>query len=213
MKELLYSGLAIFGARFFNKKSPVIISWSLTDKCDRHCLYCNRWKSPQAELKTEEVFSVLNQLSDMKTRVIIFTGGEPFVRPDLKEIINYAHNKGIYTMLHTNAGLLSGRAGDICNLNKIIFCILGPREVNDSLRGDGAYDNVLSGIETARRYGVKVGLLTVLCRQNLDCLEYVLNLCENFHVRAVFQPSRQTIFWMKITHTSLFPPKTGIKKP
>ncbi|MDD5553840.1 MAG: radical SAM protein [Candidatus Omnitrophica bacterium] len=188
MKELLHAGLAVLGARFLNKKSPAIVSWSLTDKCDRHCVYCNRWESPQAELNTEEVFSVLNQLSDMKTRIIIFTGGEPFVRQDLKEIINYAHNKGIYTMLHTNAGLLSRRAGDIRNLDKIIFCILGPRKVNDSLRGDGAYDNVLSGIEIARSYGVKVGLLTVLCRQNLDSFEHVLDLSKSFDVRTVFQP-------------------------
>jgi MoaA/NifB/PqqE/SkfB family radical SAM enzyme len=139
-------------------------------------------------LNTEQVFSVINQLSAMKVRIVIFTGGEPFVRQDLREIINYTHNKGIYTILHTNAGLLSSRSGDIRNLNKIIFCLLGPEKVNDALRGEGSYDNVLSGIKIARRYGVRPGLLTVLCRQNLDSLEHVLELCESFNVHAVFQP-------------------------
>lgn len=140
------------------------------------------------ELDKKQVFSVIDELFIMGTRMIIFAGGEPLIRDDIGEIIDYARRKGIYTIMHTNASMLSLKIREIRNLNKIIFCLEGPRQINDNLRGAGSYDNLLAGVKIARSNGIKVDLLTVLCKQNLNCIDHILYVCRALKLSVVFQP-------------------------
>ena len=80
---------AIMKLRVLKKNTPIVVSWSLTNRCNSKCKYCSRWKQETAELNTKQIFSIIDELSKMGTRRIIYTGGEPLIREDIAEIINY----------------------------------------------------------------------------------------------------------------------------
>ena len=83
--------------------SPYIIFWELTRACLLSCKHCRaeaiKERHPN-ELSTDECFKLINQLTEFKTRpIIVFTGGDPFMRDDMFEIVEYANDKGFRTAI------------------------------------------------------------------------------------------------------------------
>lgn len=87
-----------------------MVAVALTYNCNAHCNMCSikKYKKKDGiELTTEEVKSLINQLSEVKTDLLNFFGGEPLLRKDIFELIKYAHEKGILPSISTNGFLIS----------------------------------------------------------------------------------------------------------
>ena len=97
---------SILNQRLFNKKIPLSVSWTLTNRCNKKCFYCNLPNITSKELTTKQTFSIIDELASLGTQRIGFTGGEPLLRKDIGEIINYSHSKGIFTGMVSNGSLV-----------------------------------------------------------------------------------------------------------
>lgn len=108
-QSLKYFG--ILGSSLFNKTicGPIVGSVLVTYRCNANCTMCNLPKrgNKNAELSTDEFKKVINSFKKLGVNSIGFTGGEPFLREDIFELIHYAKKQGLATQLSTNGFLLN----------------------------------------------------------------------------------------------------------
>ncbi|MBA7650017.1 putative mycofactocin radical SAM maturase MftC [subsurface metagenome] len=117
------------------EKIPLKASFELTYQCNLRCLHCYvpRRQKTQGQKTTEElsyskVCSILDQLADLGCFHLNLTGGESLRRPDFFKILTYAKKKGFYTILLTNATLITPQVADNLadlNINQVDISLYG----------------------------------------------------------------------------------------
>ncbi|MDD2519168.1 MAG: radical SAM protein, partial [Bacilli bacterium] len=88
------------------------VLWEITNQCNYACKYCIfncNYMKDENELNTMECLKVIDELKENGYKYIKITGGEPFIRPDLLQIINYGISKGMIIDVSTNASLLTDK--------------------------------------------------------------------------------------------------------
>jgi radical SAM protein with 4Fe4S-binding SPASM domain len=133
-------------------KGPVlIVPWRCTFACDNACVHCTSAGKPAAagELGTEDAKKIVDQASDFGASFFGITGGQPFLRKDLFEVLDYATEKGLSTSIITDGRMLDEDAFKKIakNQTKISVSIDGAQKTNDAIRGKGAYAAAISAIE------------------------------------------------------------------
>jgi len=88
---------------------PFYASFKVTHKCSLKCSFCNVWMENTPDLKKEDVLKVIDNIANSSIAVLSIEGGDPLVRKDLGEIIEYAHQKPFYLFFTTNGHLLHKR--------------------------------------------------------------------------------------------------------
>ena len=164
---------------------PVVI-WNLIRRCNLTCKHCYATSADHdfsGELEQHEVFSVMDDLKHFGVPVLILSGGEPLLRPDIFEISARAKAMGFYVGLSSNGTLISAD-----NINAIAavgydyvgISLDGMREVHDRFRRkQGAFDQALRGIRLCRDAGIKVGLRFTLTQDNAAELPDLLMLMDD----------------------------------
>lgn len=82
----------------FIPKGPLTVGWDITNRCNLMCKHCyaeSNSRKPSEDLPLDTVKNVVDQLSDLGCVIIALAGGEPLMRKDLPQIIEYIKNKGI----------------------------------------------------------------------------------------------------------------------
>ena len=95
-----------------DKGFPLRVMFELTYRCNFHCQHCyvpQDYRDKKGELETREVFDILDQLKDIGCFYLGFTGGEPFVRGDIMDILWYAKRRGFEVIIYTNGSLIDER--------------------------------------------------------------------------------------------------------
>ncbi|ONG71196.1 hypothetical protein BKK42_04280 [Bacillus cereus] len=100
LHELAYKKNVILDA-------PVIVGLIVTDKCNLNCPHCFSNNCGSLDATTDEIKRVIDQIVDVGVISLYLTGGEPFMRTDLEEIIAYIKKKRLFLTIHTNALLLN----------------------------------------------------------------------------------------------------------
>jgi len=192
IKKILTCSQVMYNMRIRKKKSPLAISWKITNRCNGSCLYCVGSKNGP-ELDTGQVKYVIDQLSSGGVRFISFTGGEPLLRSDIGDIISYSRNKGIKVKLNTNGYLLRDRIDELKGVNLIQLSLDGKEEVNDLMRGRGSFKKILQGLDKAKEMGIEVFINSVLSRFNIEYLDDIFAICRSYQTGAYFQPARTNL--------------------
>ncbi len=163
---------------------PVVI-WNLVRRCNLTCKHCYSISADRdfpGELSTDEVFTVMDDLKAFGVPVLILSGGEPLLRPDIFEISARAKALGFYTGLSTNGTLI-----DETNIERIAavgydyvgISLDGLRATHDRFRRkQGAFDQALRGIRLCRDRGIKVGMRFTITQDNAAELPDLLALME-----------------------------------
>ena len=183
---------------FFRKKVPLSISWALTYRCNLSCKYCGYWQEKTDELSTEQIFKILDEMSDIGVRLISFTGGEPLIRDDIGLIIKRAKSKELLVNLNTNGMLLLNRLEDIKEVDSIQVSLDGDELANDAIRGTGVYKQVLSSLTLLRKNNIKLKIQTVISNFNLDSIDYICKLSRDLKVPVGFQPATEYLLGSKL---------------
>ncbi len=164
---------------------PVVI-WNLIRRCNltcKHCYATSADKDFDGELSTDEVFEVMDDLWKYGVRVLILSGGEPLMRPDIFEISRHAKAMGFYVGLSSNGTLIDEeRIAAIADVDYdyVGISIDGSRAVHDRFRRRiGAYDEALRGIRLCRDAGLKIGLRFTLTQDNRQDLPELLRLMDD----------------------------------
>ncbi|MBF0562206.1 MAG: heme d1 biosynthesis radical SAM protein NirJ [Alphaproteobacteria bacterium] len=163
---------------------PVVV-WNLIRRCNLTCQHCYALSADKDfpnELSTEEAFRVMDDLYASGTRVLILSGGEPMLRPDLFEISRRAKEMGFYVALSTNGTLIDADSiGAIAAVgySYVGISIDGRRDTHDRFRRrTGAFEASLAGLRLCRDAGIKIGLRFTLTSDNAADLPWLLDLME-----------------------------------
>ncbi|MCD6093946.1 MAG: radical SAM protein [Candidatus Omnitrophica bacterium] len=205
LKSKIHSALALAKVKFLGKRIPLAVRWQLTNRCPNRCLYCNIWNEPAEELTTEEIFFILDELKELGTQRISFSGGEPMLRKDIGEILNYAREKGISTGMNSCGILIPEKIKEIKSLDLLKISLDGPEEVHDKLCGrPGGYKQAITAIKIAQDNGIKVTLATTLTKYNLQSVNFLVETAQRFHTMVAFQPLKDIYRGIK-DYKSLYP--------
>ncbi len=161
---------------------PVVI-WNLVRRCNltcKHCYSISADKDFPGELDTEQVFTVMDDLKQFKVPVLILSGGEPLMRPDIFDISHRAKDMGFYVGLSSNGTLITEdniqQIADV-GYDYVGISIDGIKQTHDYFRRrEGAFDEAMHGIKLCKQHGIKVGLRFTLTQDNAAELPQVLEL-------------------------------------
>jgi Fe-coproporphyrin III synthase len=170
--------------QFSADKKPVVV-WNVTRACNLHCVHCYAKADERAhekELSHDEALSLLDDLSAFGVPVVLFSGGEPLMRPDLVDLARYAVKTGMRAVISTNGTLIdqetAARLKDV-GLSYVGVSLDGMEEVNDRFRGrKGAFRDAMAGIRNCREAGLKVGLRFTVSRMNAGEVPAIFDLLE-----------------------------------
>ena len=171
---------------------PVVI-WNLIRRCNLSCEHCYSISSDKdfaGELSTAEACSVMDDLRAYGVPVLILSGGEPLLRPDIFELAQRAKSMGFYVGLSTNGTLID--AGNIERIAATGFDYVGVsldglQGTHDKFRRkEGAFEASLAGVRLCRDAGIKVGLRFTLTQDNAHDLPALLQLAQDEGVHKFY---------------------------
>jgi pseudo-rSAM protein/SPASM domain protein len=163
------------------KSNKPIVVWNMTKQCNLKCIHCYATATPHPgknELSTDEGKKLLEDIASYGCPVVLFSGGEPFLRKDLFELIEYADSLGLRPVISTNGtliteekALLAKKAG----VKYIGVSLDGLQTINDKFRGvNGAFNNAVNGMKNSLKAGIKTGLRFTITKHNQNDLSGVL---------------------------------------
>ncbi|MHA1113743.1 MAG: heme d1 biosynthesis radical SAM protein NirJ [Alphaproteobacteria bacterium] len=163
---------------------PVVI-WNLIRRCNLNCKHCYSLSTDvdfPGELSTEEVFRVMDELKAFRVPVLILSGGEPLLRPDIFDISRRAKEMGFYVGLSSNGALVDAamaeRIAEV-GYDYVGVSLDGIGAVHDRFRRkEGAFDASLAGMRFLRARDVKVGVRFTMTENNIESLPALLDLTE-----------------------------------
>jgi 12,18-didecarboxysiroheme deacetylase len=179
--------------QFAQDKKPVVV-WNMTKACNLKCRHCyakaTAGPAPD-ELSTSEAKAMIDDLAGFGAPVILFSGGEPLMRPDLAELARYAVKKGLRAVISTNGTLITpDKAKELkdIGLSYVGVSLDGLRPVHDAFRQvQGSFDRALSGVRNCLAAGVKTGLRFTIYRDNAAQVPAIFDLIEKEGIpRACF---------------------------
>jgi heme d1 biosynthesis radical SAM protein NirJ len=163
---------------------PVVI-WNLIRRCNLKCKHCYSISADvdfPGELSTAEVFRVMDDLKAARVPVLILSGGEPLLRPDIFDISRRAKAMGFYVGLSSNGALVdAGNIGEIAGIgyDYVGISLDGIGATHDRFRGRaGAFEASLGGVRLCLEAGIKVGLRFTMTMDNHAELSALLDLAD-----------------------------------
>jgi mycofactocin radical SAM maturase len=179
-------------------RAPVNVTWEITLRCNLRCIHClsDAGLAGHDEMSTTESRGLIDQLAACRVFQINIGGGEPFLREDFIDLLNYAHAKGIVTCVSTNGIVVDDDLARALSRQDLLYLQVSldgaTSDVNDHIRGRGTYREILAAIEGLARWGVKFSINTVLTRLNFPQLEVLRALGKEYGAElrvSRFRPS------------------------
>jgi len=176
-----------------SERRPIVV-WNITRACNLKCVHCyNDSGASKAsdELSTEQAKAVLDDLVQFGVPSILFSGGEPLMRPDLFTLIGYVVERGLRAVISTNGTLITADIATQMKRHGVSYVGIsldGVGEVNDKFRGvAGAFDRAVAGVKNCQDAGVRIGLRLTLTQRNVQDLESLFEFFEAENIeRACF---------------------------
>ena len=171
-----------------SERRPIVV-WNTTRTCNLKCVHCYTDSDNvkyHGELSTAEGFSLIDSLADFGIPSLLFSGGEPLVRPDLFTLLEYASKKGIRPVISTNGTLIDRAAAQRIKDSGVVYVGIsldGLEHVNDKFRGvAGAFRRTMSGFDSCRAANQRVGLRLTLTRRNYIDLHGIFDFIEKGNI-------------------------------
>lgn len=161
-----------------------MVAWEVTRSCNLACVHCraSSVRGPyEGELDTAACRRLLDEIAAFSRPVIILTGGEPLLRPDIWEIAAYGDRKGLRMVMATNGTLVTEDVAKkmlAAGIRRVSVSLDGPdAESHDRFRRvTGAFAGALAGIEAMQRAGMEFQINTTITRDNLNHIREIHDL-------------------------------------
>jgi radical SAM protein len=164
---------------------PVTVAWEITRACALACRHCRAEAIPQRdprELSAEEALRVVDQVVELGPPILVITGGDPLMRPDVYDIAEYASSKGLRVALSPSATALlrrdaieRTRDADVQMMH--ISLDGASAATHDAFRGvPGSFDRTIAALADARSLGMPLQIGTTVTRTNVGELPAIARL-------------------------------------
>jgi heme b synthase len=152
-----------------------LVAWETTRNCNLACMHCRASATHgpfSGELDTRASLRLLDQIAEVGEPIIILTGGEPLLRPDIFDIAKYGTNKGLRMVMAPNGTLITkNNAQQMADagIKRISVSLDGStKESHDRFRGvEGAFEGALHGIGLVKDAGIEFQINTTITKTNL----------------------------------------------
>lgn len=191
----LYCGLAgVSDALRYPERRTIkpIVVFNCTPKCNLRCVHCYSSSDAacaQPELSTAQAKMLIDQIAAFGCPVLLFSGGEPLLRGDLFELLDYARQNGLRTVLSTNGTRITEAVAvqlAELGLSYAGISLDGPPDVHDRFRNmEGAFRATLDGIANCRKAGIRTGLRFTMTRENIDYVGQIFEIAAGVGVRRL----------------------------
>ena len=169
---------------------PFLFLW-VTNQCNLQCKMCDQWKikkinnkSFSGELSTEEWLSVIDSAAKMHTLSINVTGGEPLLRPDIFQILERIHKKGMSSHLCTNGTLLNKATVEkLMHSSPTSISVSTDSheaKIHNELRGKDCFYDAVSGLKLLKESipKTKIGINHLICKKNFQDMSKMIPFAE-----------------------------------
>jgi len=174
---LKLSKAANVAARSLRPNKPHHAQWLITRKCNYRCRGCNVWTEQDAkELSAEEIKRGLDILRKMGVVEVVFSGGDPLLRDDAAEIIEYA-SRFFVTTVYDNGSMAAEKVEALrpVDFAAISFDSLDPAKM-DYIKGvKGSFDKAKNSVETLKKEGINVAVTPTISQMNLNEIVNITN--------------------------------------
>jgi len=169
--------------------TPFTVAWEITRACALACVHCRAEAQPKRdphELTTDEGFRLIDQLVAIGSPILILTGGDPLMHPDLLDLIRYASQKGLRVALSPTATALATRerlqAARDAGVARMQISLDGSNpDIQDTFRGrKGSFQRTTEILEMIQDLGVSLQVGTTVSRFNLDDLDRIATLVTRY---------------------------------
>ncbi len=165
--------------------APVVI-WNLIRRCNLTCKHCYTTSADidfPGELTTPQIYTVMDDLKAFKVPVLILSGGEPLLHPDIFNISRRAKDMGFYVALSSNGTKISAENIDeiaAIDYQYIGVSLDGIKDTHDQFRRvKGSFDEALRGVRLCLDKGIKVGIRFTLTQDNAMDFPALLQLMDD----------------------------------
>lgn len=165
--------------------APVVI-WNLIRRCNLTCKHCYTTSANidfPGELSTEAIFKVMDDLKAFKVPVLILSGGEPLLHPDIFTISQRARDMGFYVALSSNGTLITEQNIQqiaAINYQYVGVSLDGIGATHDAFRQQkGSFDASIRGIHLCQQQGIKAGIRYTLTQDNVQDFPAMLQLMDD----------------------------------
>lgn len=179
--------------RCMEENIPLGAIIELTSQCNLKCRHCYMVSDGSTELSTGEIKDIINQLADIGTIYLGFTGGEIFSREDLFTLLKYARKKGFVISLLTNGTLITPEMiEEIKKLKPLFFEIslygVTPDVHDNVTQVKGSFEKTMKVIETMHDQGINVKVKTPVMNLNVRESEDLSKLCKRLGLKHLMDP-------------------------
>lgn len=179
----------ILKGRIFNKNIPLVVGLHVTNRCNFNCVYCYGvyYDNKKGDFTTNDILKLVDELSDMGTRYITLTGGEPLLRDDIEIIIDRIKEENILCSMNTNGSLIGKKINIVKKLDSITISLDGAEKAtNDKNRGGNTFVKIMEGIRLLKSNKIPFDSVTVVTKNNFRSLRNILELAQNEGFMAEF---------------------------
>jgi mycofactocin radical SAM maturase len=167
--------------------APICLTWELTYACNLACIHClsSSGRRDPRELTTAECLAVIDELQAMQVFYVNIGGGEPTVRRDFWEILDYATAHAVAVKFSTNGSRITPEAASRLAASDYVDIQVSidgaSAAVNDAVRGPGSFDTAMRALERLADAGVRsFKISVVVTRANMDQLDEFEALADRF---------------------------------
>jgi mycofactocin radical SAM maturase len=193
--------------------APICLTWELTYACNLACVHClsSSGRRDPRELSTAECMGVIDELERMQVFYVNIGGGEPTVRRDFWELLDYAVAHHVGVKFSTNGSRITAdRADRLAKTDYVDVQVSldgATADVNDAIRGPGSYDTAITAMEHLALAGFEgFKMSVVVTRENVSQLDEFKALADRYHAQlrlTRLRPSgRGADVWPKLHPTA-----------
>lgn len=188
LKEGLLERLAqpdLVPVRSGNGPAPSLryLELQLTRRCNLACRHCYLGAPRPLEIALDDALTIVREFEEMGGLRLLISGGEPLLYPHLREFIEQTDRLNIRRVLLTNGTLITPRNAPWLRVEEIQFSLDGWQRGHDMLRGEGAFDSVMTGIRAAKEEGIPVSIATMIHGGNLQEFDMLRGFTEKIDAR------------------------------
>lgn len=182
---------------FSEQKRPLIF-WNLTSSCNLSCSQCYinaDSRQSKDELSTQEAYRLIDEAVASRTPLLMFSGGEPLVRPDFWELLSYAKDMGVRVAVSSNGILITKDVAKRLKENNVEYVGISldgaKASTHDMIRGrKGSFDSSINALKNCIEIGIKCGIRITATKDNYKEIPDLIDLAVKLGV------PRFCLYWL-----------------
>lgn len=166
---------------------PAHPAWEVTSACNLRCIHCHATADTPGkdELNTDEAKKFIDELARVKEfRMLVYTGGEPLVRPDIFELMEHSKKAGLINVIATNGTLITEEVA--CRLKEVGLATAAVSldswrdEVHDFVRNKpNTFELAMRGIRAMKRAGIPLQINCTAMQYNIHDMDELVELADD----------------------------------